>query len=116
MKSRKKKIPKKSKRTRRVKSSKKSKRTRRVKSPKKDNRIKSKRRDGMKKACKKWERLPTDKMKEYDVTVKTCRICGNTTAHPYLVHSESGIGDYDCYKCGGDVNIRHMCPYCIRKK
>ena len=114
MKSRKKILSRRSKRQLRIKSPRKSKRPRRVKSSKKGNRIKSKRYDGMKKACIKWEKIPPEKREDYEITVKTCRTCGRTSSIPYLVHTEGG--DYECYKCGGDVDIRHMCPYCVSKK
>ena len=98
-----------------VESPKKSRRPSRVKSPKKNIRSpRVKRYDGMKKACIQWEKIPPEKMEDYEVRTKTCRKCGRFSSAPYLVHAEGG--DYDCYKCGKDVNIRHICPYCIRKK
>jgi hypothetical protein len=67
----------------------------------------------MTKACKKWERLYKDKMKDYEVSIKICSCCRIYRSEPYLVH-EIG-GDYDCYKCGKDVFIRHTCVYCNNK-
>ena len=71
------------------------------------------------KKCKKWERIPDREMSNYDVSIRRCKNCENVTSFPYIVHSsgkEEESLDYDCYKCGKDVDVRYMCMYCIKDK
>jgi hypothetical protein len=71
------------------------------------------------KKCKKWERIPDYEMSNYDVSIRRCKSCENITSFPYIVHStgkEEESLDYDCYKCGEDVDVRYMCAYCIKDK
>ena len=74
---------------------------------------------GKGKKCKKWERIPDREMSNYDVSIRRCKNCENVTSFPYIVHSsgkEEESLDYDCYKCGKDVDVRYMCMYCIKDK
>ena len=69
------------------------------------------------KKCKKWEKIPNEEMDNYDVSIRYCKKCENATSFPYIVHSsgnEEESLDYECYKCGEDVDVRYMCVYCIK--
>jgi hypothetical protein len=59
--------------------------------------------------CKKWLLLNNDIAKEYDKTLIICKNCSNY-ALPYFIHSE--IGDYTCYICNKDGDVKNYCVYC----
>jgi hypothetical protein len=65
----------------------------------------------MKDICNKWVPLDESLSKEYDCTGYICKSC-KIFKYPTFVHSGGIVGDYTCYKCGGDGNLRNICIYC----
>ena len=62
--------------------------------------------------CKKWLLLPKELMKEYNIKPVICKYCGYFKLS-LLLHVEEGtLGDYDCYLCEKDVELRSVCKNC----
>lgn len=62
--------------------------------------------------CKKWLLLNNDIAKEYDKSLIICKNCSNY-ALPYFVHSDTG--DYSCFICKKDGDVKNYCVYCKNK-
>jgi hypothetical protein len=62
--------------------------------------------------CKKWIPLSKEITAEYEEIGYICKGC-NMLQYPTFVHvGQDCIGEYTCYLCGKDGNIRNICVYC----
>ncbi len=65
---------------------------------------------------KKWIEIPADKAPLYGIAaLKMCVSCCKFRSspvfiNPYIVHDPEG--DYTCYSCGEDCNVKFMCQIC----
>ena len=62
--------------------------------------------------CKKWIRLTKEIAAEYDNTAYICDGCRKPRYASFVHTDEDCIGDYTCYICGKDGNVRNICVYC----
>ena len=58
-----------------------------------------------------WIKIPREEYNNYDVTIKKCHIC-RSIIYPYILHNNNNFGDYTCYLCDNDINVKYFCVKC----